>query len=594
MQHQIKKTISLVLMVFFFASLITSCNKDDDNDSNSLPSTGTTLKTAVIGTIIDTDNKVVSGVTVTLGTNTTITDARGHFKFLNKDVPKDRLVVIAEKDGFFNSVKGKRTQNGGVNYLRLMIEAKPTAINISGNTGGVVNLTGGAKITFPANAFAEENGTAYTGNVKVFARHINPESNTFEKIVPGGDLMAVDADGNVKILYSLGMIDVIITDNSGVNELKIATGKTAELKFPIAASQTSSALNTIPLWSLNKTTGIWKEEGMATKSGNFFIGNVSHFSTWNCDYKGERTDITGKVVDCVGLPIPNCNVTINGFFEITTDNNGNYSTWVPSGYTITCQALMANNIGFFADSPVQTIIAVSGFLNVVPTITILTCPVRLSGYVKSCSGSEPVPAIISISWNGGSYMFYTGTGFYSIIVPEQTNINIYASDLNYYSQTSFLSGITGSITSLPDLIMCNNAPMDKSGFTVISNGVTKAYVLIPISFANNFVDANSDGVFESVSSIITGYVVPGLDTCTVQISLNNESGGYFSLLHTATSSVFITIDNVGVYANGNHGNATQNKLTITDYSVPGGIMTANFEFDHQNGIVTNGKFAIPR
>nr|HMT29196.1 carboxypeptidase-like regulatory domain-containing protein [Bacteroidia bacterium] len=322
MKNQIQKTFNFFIALFVVSSLISSCKKDDDGDSNPFPSSGATLKTAVIGTIKDTDGSIVTGATVKLGAVTTTTDSRGHFQFINVDVPKERMVIVASKDGYFNCVRAKRTQSGEANYINLLMEEKPVAVNVSGAAGGVVNIPGGAKTTFPANAFVDAAGNAYAGTVKVFARHISPGNDNFEAIVPGGDLSGINLAGQTQTLYSLGMIEAILTDNTGLTEVKLASGKTAELKFPIDPSQTASAQSTVPMWHMNETTGVWKEEGEAVKTGNFFVGSVSHFSTWNCDYSGERTDVQGKVVDCQGLPVSNAVVTINGFFEVSTNNLG--------------------------------------------------------------------------------------------------------------------------------------------------------------------------------------------------------------------------------------------------------------------------------
>ncbi|MER3463504.1 MAG: hypothetical protein C4329_02890, partial [Chitinophagaceae bacterium] len=32
----------------------------------------------------------------------------------------------------------------------------------------------------------------------------------------------------------------------------------------------------------DETSGIWKEESTATKQGNVYVGDVKHFSFWNC------------------------------------------------------------------------------------------------------------------------------------------------------------------------------------------------------------------------------------------------------------------------------------------------------------------------
>ncbi len=59
------------------------------------------------------------------------------------------------------------------------------------------------------------------------------------------------------------MLDVELKSDDGA-KLQLKNGKAATLKFPIVTGQTST-LNTIPLWHFDVNTGIWKEEGSATK-----------------------------------------------------------------------------------------------------------------------------------------------------------------------------------------------------------------------------------------------------------------------------------------------------------------------------------------
>lgn len=69
-------------------------------------------------------------------------------------------------------------------------------------------------------------------------------------------MSGINSLGQTHTLYSPGMIEAFLYDNSGVNEIKLATGQTAELRFPIDSTQTASAQLTAPMWYLNETTGI--------------------------------------------------------------------------------------------------------------------------------------------------------------------------------------------------------------------------------------------------------------------------------------------------------------------------------------------------
>ncbi len=593
MKNKINKTFIFLFTFLVISSLITSCKKDDDNNSNPITPSGPTLKTSVLGTITNTDGLVVPGATVQLGAYTTTSDTKGNFQFINADVPKDRMVLIASKNGYFNCIRAKKTQSGDANYLNLLMEQKPSSINISAVAGGAVNIPGGAKITFPANAFVDASGNTYTGTVKIFARHISPGNDNFEAIVPGGDLIGMNAQGQIQSLYSLGMIDALLFDNSGLNEVKLAPGVTAELKFPIDVSQNGSAQNTITMWHLNSTNGKWMEDGEATKSGNFYIGNVSHFSTWNCDYSGPKTDIQGKVVDCLGLPLPGIVVTINGFQNVTTNNTGTFSTWVPAGYVITCQALTTYNQMLNANSPIQTITAVAGILNIIPDI-VASCETRIMGSIKTCDGSQLSPAMIYSSWNGGSSIIYTSTGTYSLYLPPNTKVNIVAQSGSMSGKTSKVTGVLGTTSTAGDILFCNLSTSSKTAFTINSVGGSTSYEVTSSNTTSNFIDTNNDGTFESAYFTIQGIANPGNYNCTINISLLNDTLGNYSLLQGSANHVEISMDSIWAYGSGMPSGNTLNRLTFTDYSNPGGNATGLFEFNVNTGSITNGEFSILR
>ena len=589
------KTISrLTLMVLLaFSIQLTSCKKDDDDSGTPITPTGSTYKTTVTGRVTDTNNDIVSGVTVKMGTKTSVSDARGFFIFVNADVPKDRLVVKATKTGYFDCVKGKRSQSGAANYLNLVMQALPTAVNISGSVGGVVNLAGGARITFPANAFVDQNGNAYTGTVKVYARHFNPAAVGFEAIVPGGDLLGVNALGQAKSLYTLGMLEALLKDNAGLNDVKLATGINAQLRFPIDPSQSGEALSSVPLWSLNSNTGIWKEEGQAVKNGAFFEGNVNHFSTWNCDYQGQRTDIIGKVVDCQNNPMAGMVVTINNFMTVITDNAGIFTTWVPVGYVISCQVLQANNPILTNDSPIQTITAVAGQINFVPTISI-NCSTRIIGTVKICGGTAAAPGFVYVSWNGGSSIQYTADGIYQMLMPVNTPVIITVNSNGFSGTRNFTTGALNTTTTVPAIQLCTQVEIPPIAFQLNTGGNTTNFLLSNTTTASNFVDSNFDGIFESAFITLNGTANPGNYDCVITMNINQRIDEYYPLQINSQNSITIAMDSIWYYGSGLPPNVTANKLIFTDYGAPGGIATGSFEYDTGSGSVTNGTFSFIR
>src|SRR5690606_17688534 len=94
----------------------------------------------------------------------------------------------------------------------------------------------------------------------------------------------------------------LITTPTG-EHLQLAKGKPSTLKVKIPESQLSSAPDKIPLWYFDDAEGFWKEEGLAIKQGDSYVGTVEHFTDWNCDDPNEIATIIGTVLDCTGQPV---------------------------------------------------------------------------------------------------------------------------------------------------------------------------------------------------------------------------------------------------------------------------------------------------
>ena len=75
---------------------------------------------------------------------------------------------------------------------------------------------------------------------------------------------------------------------------------------------------------MNKA-GIWKEEGTATKQGNNYVGDVKHFSFWNCDYPFDAVSLSVTLQNDKKLFLTNVPVKIS--FSDTGSLIGSY------GYT---------------------------------------------------------------------------------------------------------------------------------------------------------------------------------------------------------------------------------------------------------------------
>ena len=275
------KTNPLLTVLFIFVSLV-SCQKEVKNDN---PATGgppgtvinpSPVQGTVTGKVVDNNNNPVTGAVVRSGNNTTNTDSRGLFRFSSIQLDKYATLVTVEKAGFFKAYRVFSASANNTNFVKLKLVPKALIGNIDATSGGSVNLPENSRITLPANGVViRSNNQSYSGSVKVYAAVIDPTSADIAQIVPGS-FQGNDADNFRVLLKSYGMLAVELEGNSG-EQLQIASGKTAKLRFTIPSSLRSSAPATIPLWSVDESTGLWELEGNATKTSDYYEGDVSHF-----------------------------------------------------------------------------------------------------------------------------------------------------------------------------------------------------------------------------------------------------------------------------------------------------------------------------
>ncbi|MBK9415741.1 MAG: hypothetical protein IPN62_00315 [Flavobacteriales bacterium] len=97
-------------------------------------------------------------------------------------------------------------------------------------------------------------------------------------------------------MLSYGMAGVELSDAAG-NRVELAQGSQATVRFPIPEGQQADAPPTIPLWWFDEELGYWVQEGEAQREGNDYVGQVTHFSWWNCDVPANFVLLKGNVLD---------------------------------------------------------------------------------------------------------------------------------------------------------------------------------------------------------------------------------------------------------------------------------------------------------
>ncbi|MGG9960498.1 hypothetical protein [Ferruginibacter sp. SUN106] len=313
MRRHFRLNILVVLPVIICCSIavFTGCRKNtNENTLLSPPDLTTKVSSSVSGFVTDENDLPVKNASVQFGTATISTDKYGYFEAKNIEVVKDAATVTVTKTGYFKNVKTHIAVTGKSAFFRIKLIPKKIAGIINGNTGGTVALTNGLSITLSARStITVSTGNFYTGMITVSAAWIDPTSKDLSNIMPG-DLRGVNTEGYTQLLTSYGMAAVELTGSNG-ELLQISTGKKATLSLPVPTALSSTAPASIPLWYLEEATGLWKQDGSATKTGSNYIGDVSHFSFWNYDVPSNFVQFNCTVISSTGQPIQNTRVKIS-------------------------------------------------------------------------------------------------------------------------------------------------------------------------------------------------------------------------------------------------------------------------------------------
>lgn len=339
------QTLSLLLFsVFFF-----HCQKDHASIEDAAPDIPVVTTPAVAepvtanlqGNITGENDQPASGVTITVGNKTAITDVTGYFRINNAYLDKSSTLLSAEKAGYF---KGYRlfAATSGTNQVVIKLIKKILAATIAASSGGTAALANGAKISLSASSVVlASSGTAYTGDIKVYASYIDPRAGDIQATVPGS--FVADKNGKRVALSSFGMLAVQL-ESAGGEKLQIKAGSVAVITSPIPASALSSATARLALFYLDEQTGVWKEDGVANKQGNNYVGEVKHFSNWSYDSAYNSVHVSVTLHNTSGLPLVNVPVNIktangNVSIQVYTDSLGQAKGLVPLNESLVLQVI---------------------------------------------------------------------------------------------------------------------------------------------------------------------------------------------------------------------------------------------------------------
>ena len=313
-------TSSIKLKKIAFACLLgmslAGCGSDRDSETKPVNEEAMVEQSGSV--LIQSANyTALANVEINIAGQTFTTDSAGVAKFKLK-IPKSAksVVVRFSKDGYINQsllVNVKDLAQITANLLDIKQIVNIDNIELAQVIESVYSQ---AKITIPENAFVLPNGQPATGAVTVAFTPWDITAADLNAMPANG--VALDAQGNVTNLISAGMITATFTNAAG-QKLQLAAGKTADIQMdlPIDSinNQKLAVGSSIPMWHFDEAKGLWVEEGvgqvvasLSSATGLAVHATVSHFSTWNWDFKFENAGSVFVQCKSASVAVP-CHLT---------------------------------------------------------------------------------------------------------------------------------------------------------------------------------------------------------------------------------------------------------------------------------------------
>lgn len=435
---------------------------------------GNSVTARFLGRVVDEQNDPIQGVTIRIGNTVTTTDLFGTFSISSSEVFEKFAYISAEKNGYIKGSRALAPSATDVNRVEIMLLEEEVIATITSGETAMVNLSNGTEVSFSGN-YTREDGTPYSGQVDVVLKHLSPEDENMEAMMPGM-LFAQDASGDAVALETYGMIAVELKSASG-EELQLEEGSMSQITMPVPANSVNPPA-TIPLWHFDEELGYWIEEGEATLQGNMYVGEVGHFSFWNYDYPYPSITLCITLVDEGGRPL---GYTPLDLYSSLLNNTGTYGYTnsvgtecglVPSGEELTVIVPGSTCEG---DPFTTTIGPFTTDIDITITVPSNQNATTFTGTFVNCDGDDVTDGYIQLFINGESE-----------IIPVTDGTIDYT------------------------LAYCGTFDYSLKGVDIVSNQITEIITgtlddsdidLGVLSSCTGFVDTDEDGVFDTFEDV---------------------------------------------------------------------------------------------
>jgi hypothetical protein len=568
-----KSRRKLLLFSFAIFLVLHACNDDLEEGVHIeepaliTPDLTAKITASVAGFIIDESGNPVASANVTAGDKQAVSDEYGYFEISNTPLAKFAGQVKVAKTGYFDGHKTFQPQDKET-FLRLKLLTKAKIGIIDAASGGTVTTDDGGTVTLSANSVVTAEGNVpYTGEVHVYARTINnAEDSNFQSDRPG-DARGTNKDGYAKALKSFSTIAVELSGTNG-EALQIMEGKLATINLPVPSALAADAPSIIDLWSFDKGTGLWKQEGTATKTGDKYVGSVSHFSFWDGAEGFPLVNFSALIVDGASQPLANVPVRITIAGMPKNGGHGRFGYTDANGH-ITGAVFANANLVLDILTPCALSAYSHEFSTAAADIDLGTLTgnlgqsvVTLSGTVSDCNNQPVTNGYVQTYDNGFYNRIAVNNGSFSFtgLACTNTSVNFVAVDNTTQEQNEPQTvGLNAGANDLGALTACATSTLGYISYTF--DGVTTVNIQEPVD-------------------TIAGYSLEGTVTQVLTLSGDPNTGQKMAFQFDGGSEVGTEHKLTEVFSvaftSGRGYWPVPVTVTITEYGGVGGFISGEF------------------
>ncbi len=484
-----KKIYLLPLMLLL---LFSACRKDVDDIGTTVTNPGPEIiienynpevkpvTSSVEGQVFDGNRQAIANATVRLGNATTRTDDYGFFSFENISMNEKGTFITVQQAGFLDGSRRFFPRENVESKVIIEMIAEAFRPSFEATAGGTVNISGTTDVAFPANSIVNANGEVFDGEVHVSSAFLDPTASSTANRMPG-NLQGVRTDLEEVSLQSFGMINVSLQDPEGA-PLNIREGFSATISVALPAEIVANAPAEIPLWSFNETFGIWVEEGSANLVAGHYVGEVSHFSWWNCDAPFPLIELDVTLTDDDGNPVADHIVAIGfGSDSLATHYSYTNSEGFTSGKVPADEELILQIRGICNNEVLYTTFIGPFSENTSLNIQVTTSVVNnteVTGSLIDCNGAAVTNGGVIVTIDDIDYTTRVDDdglfNFFFSTCDGTTDLTIKGLDFEAGFESDPLTGMSGTVINTGAITVCDN-PITESIMTINVGGEVYEY-----------------------------------------------------------------------------------------------------------------------